>query len=168
MLLFPSVGTELAKAAEETPGMAGIFRRISWMHADDALGLFHLASGMKTASVCNSRGFVNPGWTCRNAWKVRIIRPELISRITASAICSDHQRVARAMRLFALAYRSSPGAKRGGHAGRGIFEHGHQSKQQAGASERARVNSSTRGSMVMFSRRGRYAGAILTRRRSAQ
>src|ERR1035438_2436547 len=43
---------------------------------------------MEIRMVCRCCGSVNPGWTLRSAWKVRIIRPAATSSTSAIATCA--------------------------------------------------------------------------------
>jgi hypothetical protein len=79
------------------------------VHPNDGFGSFTCADGMLRLMVSSCSGFVNPGFTCLNAWNVRIISPELMSSTSASATCTTTSVLrARCRSRLALDVRPPP------------------------------------------------------------
>ena len=85
---LPLIGITVPMPAEETPGMASIFRKISSSMRTTRSGSLTCVSGIEMRKVCNSTGRANPTLTWVRARKVRIIKPEQIKRTSASATCT--------------------------------------------------------------------------------
>ena len=117
--------------------------------------------GIARTNVWTSSGRVNPGSTCRIATNVRIISPETISNVSASATCPT---------TSALRVRCRPGASLADRPpslsavmlGLPESQDGKQAEQDAAQHrDTDRVNSRTVASMPMSSTRGSSAGAIV-------
>ena len=120
------------------------------------------ASGMAIRSVCSVPGSLNPGWTRRIDWKVRIIRPEPMRSTSASATWM----MVRVLRVMlrsrpALALRP-PERSASARRMRPRLSTGIAPKARPATTERTSVKSTEVPSIAIRSKRGSRAGERLS------
>ena len=139
--------------------MAAIFRRISSCMRTTLSGTETSASGMVSQKVWTSAGRKNPGSTWVKARNVRIMRPDEISRTSASAtwtITSAFR--ARCRSRLSLSVRP-PSRRPVPRCTPACFKTGTEPNKRLAMSATPRVKSNTGASMSISPRRGRPAGA---------
>ena len=158
-LSSPSIVIDEESPTAITPGTCASRSAMLSCVRDALCGSLMRPSGIAMRKVCTSSGRVKPGFTSRKAMNVRIIRPETISSIRASATWPTTSAL-RARCRPGPSLEDRPPSLSAETPGAPNFRTAKRPNTIPLATEMARVKNNTVGSRPISSTRGSSTGAI--------